>query len=383
MPAMPDVEKISPGVVVMSNKKLVILGIVAVVMVIWAGLLLRISTKHPSGPSAGPSYLIQGLSTDQIASVLLGTGDNQIILTRKGNRFVVANKDDYPAMSTEINGVIAACLDIKTAEFVTAATANHADLGVTETNAAHVVKLFGADQKPLIGVLISPADPKRGVSYVRLISSNDVYLTIDRPWPPGFSAMDFIDKTLISLGRSKMKNVTVTLPDESYTLKTEGADSVVTLENMPAGKKFKDTEYETVFSSLTKVSFNDVTKENSDTADLKFDSKYVCRIDDSTVYTFDIAKSDDKTYARCSAMYTDKTLVTKDREVESEEELKKKEAKLLARDSAKKFSEKHAGWIYQIPQDKANSMTKKRDDLLDDVESEKDSEQSDDRDDDA
>jgi hypothetical protein len=352
----------------MSNKKLVILGIVAVVMVIWAGLLLRISTNQPSGPSTGPSYLIQGLSTDQIASVVLGTGDDQIILTRKGNRFVVANKDDYPAMSTEINGVIAACLDIKTAEFVTATAANHTDLGVTEAGAAHVVKLFGADQKPLTGVLISPADPERRVSYVRLISSNDVYVTLDRPWPPEFSAMDFIDKTLISLGRSKIKSVTVTSPDQSYTLKTEGDDSVVTLENMPAGKIFKDTEYETVFSVLTKVSFNDVTKENSDTTDLKFDSKYVCRVDDSTVYTFDIAKSEDKAYARCSAMYTDKTLVTKDREVESEEELKKKEAKLLARDNAKKFSEKHSGWIYQIQQDKANSMTKKLDDLLQDIE---------------
>ncbi len=361
----------------MSNKKLVILGIVAVVMVIWAGLLLHISTKQPSGPSTGPSYLIQGLSTDQIASVVLGTGDSQIILTRQGNRFVVANKDDYPAMSTEINGVIAACLDIKTAEFVTAAAANHTDLGVTEATAAHVVKLFGADQKPLIGALISHPDPERGVSYVRLISSNDVYLTLDRPWPPGFSAMDFINKTLISLGRSKMKSVTVTSPDESYTLKTEGDDSVVTLENMPPDKKFKDTEYETVFSSLTKVSFNDVTKENSDTADLKFDSKYVCRIDDSTVYTFDIAKSDDKTYVRCSAMYTDKTLVTKKPGVESEEELKKKEAKLLARDNAKKFSEKHSGWIYQIPQDKASSMTKKLDDLLEDK---NDTEESDEED---
>jgi hypothetical protein len=350
----------------MSNKKLVILGIVAIVMVIWAGLLLRISTTHPSSPSTGPSYLIQGLSTDQITSVVLGTGDNQIILTRKGNRFVVANKDDYPAMSTEINGVIAACLDIKTAEFVTAAAANHADLGVTEATAAHVVKLFGADQKPLTGVLISPPDPERSVFYVRLISSNDVYLTLDRPWPPAFSAMDFIDKALVSLDRSKIKSVTVTAPDQNYTLKTEGDGSVVTLENMPSDKIFKGTEYETVFSVLTNMSINDVTKENADTADLKFDSKYVCRIDDSTVYTFDIAKKDDKTYARCSAMYTDKTLVTKDKSVESEEELKKKEAKLLARDNAKKFSEKHSGWIYQIPQDKASSMTKKHDDLFED-----------------
>jgi hypothetical protein len=65
-------------------------------------------------------------------------------------------------------------------------------------------------------------------------------------------------------------------------------------------------------------------------------------------------------------MFTDKTLVTKERGVESEEELKKKEAKLLAKDSTRTFSEKHAGWIYEIQQDKGNSMTKKLDDLLED-----------------
>ncbi len=350
----------------MNNKKLVILGIVAVVMVVLAGLQLKINSLDPSGPSKGPSYLLQGLNTDQIASFILATGNDQIMLTRSNKHFVVTNKDDYPAMSAQINGVIAASLDIKTAEFVTDRPENHKDLGVTEAAAAHVVKFFDADKKLLTGLLISKPDKTKGSSFVRLISSNDVYLTIDRPWPATFAAMDFIDKTLLSLPRSKITNVTVTSPDQTYTLKAEGSGTDVVLENMPQGKQFKGTDYETVFSDLTKLSFDDVTKENSDTTKMKFDSKYICTIEDSTVYTFEIAKSDDKTYARCSAMYTDRTLVTKKQEVESEEELKKKEAILMARDNARKFSEKHADWIYQIPQFKGDTMTKKLEDLLED-----------------
>lgn len=360
----------------MSNKKLVILGIVAVVMVVWAGAQLRVSTRRSFVPS-GPSYLIQGLDTDKIASIVLGTAGDQVILTRKGNRFVVANKDDYPARINEINGVIAACLDVKTAELVTSNPANHADLGVTEEKARHVVKLFGKDAGPITGVIISPAEAAKGGAYVRLISSNDVYFTLESRWPSRFSDMDFIDKELVSVDRDKITSVTVTSPDESYTLKKKGTDRVINLEDMPAGKKLKDDDYERVFYVLTSLYFNDVKKEASGASKLKFAGTYICRLADSTVYTFAIAKQDDKTYIKCDAMFTDKTLVTKERGVESEEELKKKEAKLLAKDSTRTFSEKHAGWIYEIAQGQADNMTKKLDDLLDDIEAEKDSEESD------
>jgi len=352
----------------MSNKKLTILGITAIVMVALAGVQMRLSNTHSSVSISGPSYLLQGLDTNRIASIVLGKADDQVILTRSGSRFVVENKDDYPAKTTEINGLIAACLDIKTAELVTANPANHADLGVTETTAAHGVKLFGADNKPITGLLISAPNKDKDGSYVRLLSSNDVYLTIDRSWPSRFSTMDFIDTTLLSIDRDKITSVTITSPDETYTLKAEGTDSIITLENMPAGKKLKDTEYESVFSIITNLTFDDVKKEASDTSDLKFDSTCICRLDDSTVYTLAVAEQNDKTYIKCEAMFTDQTLVTKERQVESEEELKKKEAILLARNDARKFSEKHAGWIYQIPKYKADNIKKKLDDLLEDVE---------------
>jgi hypothetical protein len=360
----------------MSNKKLVVLGIIAIVMVVLAGAQLRVSTRQSFVPS-GPSYLIQGLDTNEIGSIVLGTAGDQIILTRKGNRFVVANKNDYPAKINEINGVIAACLDMKTAELVTSNPANHADLGVTEEKARHVVKFFGKDAGPITGVIISPAEAAKGGAYVRLISSNDVYFTLESRWPSRFSDMDFIDKELGSVDRDKITSVTVTSPDESYTLKKKGTDGVITLENMPPGKKFKDNDYERVFYMLTSLYFNDVKKETWDASKLKFSGTYICRLADSTVYTFAIAKQDDKTYIKCDALFTDKTLVTKDRGVESEEELKKKEAKLLAKDSTRTFSEKHAGWIYQIPKHNAEDITKKLDDLLDDIEAEKDSEESD------
>ncbi|MHC4511801.1 MAG: hypothetical protein ACYTAO_23100 [Planctomycetota bacterium] len=101
---------------------------------------------------------------------------------------------------------------------------------------------------------------------------------------------------------------------------------------------------------------------------MKFEKQYVCRLKDSTVYTLDVAQKDDKTYAACKAEYTDTTQVTKGSDVESEEELKAKEAKLLARDKAQKFTADHQAWVYEIADWKAKNLTKELSDLIEDEE---------------
>ena len=104
-----------------------------------------------------------------------------------------------------------------------------------------------------------------------------------------------------------------------------------------------------------------------------FDRQYMCRLKDSTVYALRIAQKDGKTYVTCVAEYTDtapveKTPVNQGGKVESDEELKEKEAKLLARDNAKKFTTDHQGWAYQIADWKAKNLTKKLGDLLENEE---------------
>ena len=96
------------------------------------------------------TYLIQGLDPDQIAKITIAGGGEEVVLVRRGNNFVVANKDNYPAMASEINKLITTCLDIQTSEMYTDNPANFKDLGVTEENARLVVKFFkstGDDKK--------------------------------------------------------------------------------------------------------------------------------------------------------------------------------------------------------------------------------------------
>jgi len=359
----------------MSNKKLTILGIVAVLMVFWAVMQSRISNRTGIEP-AGPTYLIQGLDPAVVNSIVIGTGEDAFTLKRQKGGFVVADKDNYPAKTGEINDLISKCLEIQTSEVVTDNPENHEDLEVTEEKARSVVKFMKADPNSslLTGVVIGKTKELGQGSYVRMLSrdtavSNKVYVTSNAPWFGG-GAMNYVDQELIDTKREDIESVTVTSQDGPYTLRTKEDSQDIILDNIPAGKKLKSSDAQSVFTALTSLRFDDVKKLSSEMA---FERQYMCRLKDSTVYALRIAQQDDKTYISCVADFTDKTPVEKASidqggEVESEEELKKKEAKLLARDNAVKFTTKHNGWVYEIAEWKAKNLTKELDDLLEDEE---------------
>ena len=359
----------------MSNKNLTILGVVAVVMVLWAMVQSRISNRPGAEPDR-PVYLIQGLDPARVDSIVIGTGDAAFTLKRRNNDFVVVDKDNYPAKTGEINSLITKCLEIQASEFVTDNPSNHEDLEVTEEKARSVVKFMKADPNSslLTGVIIGKTKELGQGSYVRMLSSdsalsNKVYVTSNAPWFGG-GAVDYINKELIAEKREDIESVTVSSLNGPYTLKTKEGSQDIILDNIPAGKKLKSSDAQSVFTALTSLRFEDVNKISSD---MVFDKQYMCRLKDSTVYALRIAQKDDKTYVSCAAEFTDKTPVEKASinqggQVESEEELKKKEAKLLARDKATKFMTEHQGWVYEIADWKAKNLTTELADLLEDEE---------------
>lgn len=359
----------------MSNKKLTVLGIVAVLMVVWAAAQSRISNRSRISPGE-LVYLIQGLDPDDVGSIILNVGDDAVTLKRRGRQFVVASKDNYPAKAKEVSSLISKCLEIQTSEFITDAPANHEDLEVTEDKARSVVKFMTPEPNSVLiaGVAVGKTREHGQGSYVRLLSndsslSNKVHGASSTPWF-GSGAMNYVEQELISVKRDDIESVTVSSPSGQYTLRTKDGSQDIVLENIPAGKKLKSSDAQSVFTALTSLRFDDVMKKPSG---LTFEKQYICRLKDSTVYTISIARKDDKTYALCAVEFTDTTPVEKKSlqqggEVESEEELKKKEAILLARDEAVKFSAEHQGWLYEIADWKAKNLTKELLDLVEDEE---------------
>ncbi|RKY07660.1 MAG: hypothetical protein DRP66_06220 [Planctomycetota bacterium] len=354
----------------MSNKKLTILAVVAAVMVVLAVVTSQLNTPGPA-PSYRNVNLIQGFDTGRIATVILKSKDEETKITKDANgRFVVANKDNYPALVNEINGLVAEILDIKTVDLITDDPKNHTDLGVSEDNARYIVKFLDSEAKPIEGfggIIISESDPEKQGVYVRLLGENKVYLIDGSPWPR-MSGLDYIDKRLTSVEADRIKSVKVTYPGGGYTLaKKDDSEDILLEGGVGEGKKFKGGDYKQVFKALTDMQFTDVQKA-SKAEDLNFDSTYTCTLADSTVYTLRIAVKDDKTFIKADAEFTgDKGVTVKRDGSESDEELKEKEAKLLAIEAAQKFRNRHTGWVYEIASWKANNLKKKLDDLLEDI----------------
>lgn len=352
----------------MSDKKLTVLGIVAVFMVLWAVVQSRVSNR-PAPQRDAPVYLIQGLEPSGIGSIILGAGEDAVTLRRQESGFVVINKDNYPAKTGQINDLISKCLDIQTSEFVTDNPRNHEDLEVSEDKARTVIKFMTPEPNSTIlaGIVVGKSTELGQGTYVRLLSkdsavSNKVYVTSSAPW---FStgAMDYVEQELISVKSDNIESVAVTTADGAYTLKKAEGGTDIVMENVPSGKKLKSSDAQGVFTALTSLRCDDVMKKSSD---LTFDKQYICKLKDSTIYTLDISQKEDKTYVKVMSVFTDTTPVTKGSDVETEEELKAKEAKLLARDKADAFATAHQGWIYEIADWKAKNLTKSASDLVED-----------------
>lgn len=348
----------------MSNKNLGILAVVAAIMVLWAVVQSRLSNRS-SVELSGPSYLVQGLNPAEIGSIVVGHGDDAVTIQRQGQQFVVTNEANYPADPKRINDLITKCLDIKTLESYTSNPKNHEDLEVTEEKARNVVKFLKADGAVLTGVVIGKSLEGGQNSYVRLASQDTVYLAENAPYIRT-TPIEYVNQEISSVERSDVNSVTVRTPDGAYTLRANGLADGVAMANLPDGKKLKASDAKSVLGALDSLRFDDVNTPDS-AGDLNFDYRYVCRLKDSTEYRLQIARKDGKAYVTCEAEFTDKTPVTmKPGQVESEEELKKKEAKLQAQERAQRFTLRHKGWVYQIPEWKANYLTKRQADLLED-----------------
>jgi hypothetical protein len=298
----------------------------------------------------------------------VGKSKNPIKIARQEGKFVVANKSNYPADTKQINDLISKALDIKTGDLCTSDPKNHEDLQVTEDKAKSIVKFFKADGSLLAGVVVGQSKESAGQgTYVRLASSDDVYTTEENPWFHD-RAIDFVSQDLTSAKREDVNSVTVTTPEGTYALRSaKGSDNVL-LVNMPADKKLKDADAKSVFSALTGLRFEDVNTP-AQIQGLTFDHEYVCRMSDSTEYRLKLAQKGVRTYLQCEADYLDKTPVTLNpNQKDSQEELKKKEAKLLGKENALKFGLRHKGWIYEIADWKAKFLTMKQSALLEDKE---------------
>lgn len=353
----------------MTDRKLAILGVVAVLMAGWAVIQGRLSQNYqPDRIVISP--LIGGLDIESVQAIRVTSdkGAKTVDLKRQGGMFVIDQKDGYPADSKKVNDLISGCLDLRVSsgDKITSNADNHADLGVTPETARCRVEFLDAEGKPIVGMLVSEADAESNIAYTRLTTAGDVYKADDIPML-STSASEFLDTMLFEVSQDEITRVTVTDPNGgAYTLVRPDAEGgEIQLEAMPAGMQFEASTYRSVFNGLSYFRFEDVQSEQAAGA-RQFPWQYQAETKDSVVYTLHVAPGETDNFLKASAEYTGPEPSVQ-KQVESEEQLKEREARFLAKEKAEKFNRQHRGWVYRIPSYKAKDLTHGRDDLIEPV----------------
>ena len=344
-----------------SNKNLVILSAVTVVMVLIV-LALYSGSRAARQEFEPGSLLIQGAAPEKIQTISIVQGKETVTLKRQNEGFVVAERDDYPASLSRINELLLACLEIRCKSKVTDLKENYRELGVEEGADDAVVATFKDSAGKTLFSLVRGKNAEGGGAYVRLGDQSAVYASEASPAinaTPTF----FLDKKIFDVKADDIRRVEVQTGKDSYALARD-EKGVVTLEKVPEGARAKSSLCDAVATALAGLEFSDVSPAGK--MPLEWDTTYTCQLASNLVYTVKLAKKGDQYYAKFSASAPNVESVQITR-TESEQELKKKDALLQAVEKARDFTPRCAPWVYELPDWTAEKMCHPLSDLIEDI----------------
>ncbi|MDK1030846.1 MAG: peptidylprolyl isomerase [Planctomycetia bacterium] len=349
----------------MTNRQAAIVAIVAAVLLVITILLYSLGGPPSIEASIG-AVLIQGLAPEAIHKIVIKTQYDSATLVSESGGFVVAEKDNYPASVKQINDLLFKCLEIRTKEKISEVAANHAEFGVVEGEKGAVsIAFLDAEGKLLIGFVKGKAVDGSAGSYVRLLGKDAVFTTESALWLET-NPLDYIDEKLISVTKDELASVEVRAGETAYTI-SRGDDGKVALQKVPKGKRAKQDDVDDVFRALVGLDMADVLPADGKAAlAFKWDASYTAHLKSGLSYTLQLARDDEKHYARLSARGPkDETINVLP--TDSQDELKKKEAVIRAIETARTFAPRHAAWVYEIPVFSADSLRRPFSDLFEDV----------------
>jgi peptidyl-prolyl cis-trans isomerase C len=351
----------------MSNTKLTVLGAIAAVLVVWSIILS--STKPGSAIAFVKGRdLLPPYDRDRIARIEIEKEGKKVTMNKLDTGgFVVTSRLSYPADTSKIFGLIANLESIKCQAEISTSKDAFGDLGVDGGKESTVIRLFDHDGKEIVGVVAGKNDDTLRGDYVRLTAEDKVYASTE---PLSFDTedLDYLNKRILKVDEKDIAKVQVKGKDRKPYVVESPKEGETKLLDIPAGKRGKNYDYQSVFRAATDLSFEDF-KPESEMGDLAFDTTYTVTKRFQPSYDFFIAKKDDKYWLKCKAVYRgpDWKKVISIKGDESKEDTERKDKLIESRKEVDRFNSRHQSWVYQIPSWTAQNMTKKFDELVEEV----------------
>src|SRR5262245_52531844 len=363
----------------MTPKSFVYLAVATVATVLLAVVSFAANNRWSTGQAAGAKLVPRLADTIRdVAEVEIRQGDNAVVLERTGGSWAIKTRAGYPVDTPKVRTLLVSLGEAELVESKTRKAERHAALELedpAEKGAkSRLVRLTDANGKAIAEVVIGKkrlegyGTGRQGGTYVRKQGEVQTWLAnveIDAP----VAVKDWAKTSVLNLDTAKISRIAVEVPGEQ-ALKIERAaapakdakeaknskDAKDTKEAKtpaepgklqfvgfpPEGKKLKDAEAaETLARAIGSIDMEDVRKLDAPVAGNGV-SVVKVEVAEGPTATLRLRKDGDQHWLSVSAT--------------GEGDAKK---------AAEEITGRTQGWEFKIPAFKAESILKKRADLLD------------------
>ncbi len=329
----------------MSSRALSMLAGIAVIMLVFSYV---VAGDQPTVQFAFVSgrNLIPDIDTDRV-HVIEGEGwGMKTRLARQGDRFVVANRNNYPASTKAFNALMRACLKVRCDEEITENPERHADLNVNwPSGRAHRVRFLDLDGGELVGLIVSNViEGKVQGNHVRLTGSDTVYRT-DNNININSDPLNYLDKQLIPAAAVDIARVELN-HDDHFAIEQDAAGKH-SLTDIPANMEPLGKSYFNILMRAPMIAFEDFLPV-SEKQSLDFDKTFVVEMRSKIRYLLRIAEEGEKFWVVARAEYFGPPKPVLDRNNASIEQIREVAGYKKAFEGAMAYNRRHSGRVYEV-----------------------------------
>jgi len=376
------------------NRKQLFILLVLVAVLGGAGLMLfkKQAASWASGGGGAGGKLLAGLPVNDVTSLVIRQGANELHLVKKDDLWCVRERSDYPANFTMVSEFVLKAADLKA---VQTEQIGASQLGRVEllppgpgSNTATLVEFRDKSDKVIKGLLLGKKQMKEAPQrspmdqfgdgggypvgrFVMVAGTSGSVAVISDPLANIESKADqWLNKDFFKVEKAKAVSVTFPETTNSWALTRETETGEWKLTDTKTEEKLDNSKASTATGGLGWPSFNDVLPADTAPASVGLDKPTVATVQTFDGFTYILkigAKANDAQHMTLtvSAELPAERTPGKDEKPEDKEKLdkefKEKHTKLADKLAAEKKLE---GWVYRVSGWTFDSLLKHRADLM-------------------
>lgn len=354
----------------MKKNTLTILFVFIIILIVLSAIL-NSGSKRNEDSRAGSVFLAtlyEKINDINKINIVRASGNIEIVKTDK--HWVLPAKENYPANLTQIRKILLNLAQLKIIEAKTKKEKNYEKLGVQKNkrdskpvNVQSTIITLSTNTETLINIIIGNKKPGhtpggKNLYYVRLSNNNQVWLVSGNINLPENN--DFMNTELLNIESSRIQSIIINHPKSPQVniSKKAQSDTEFMLTSLTENKQLNPGALNSIASVISNLNFSDVTvMTNSDKSNKHTTATFT--LFNGLAVNINVRKDNAKYYLWIEASSTiPMSTSLKQKDVENTS----KQAN--AKDEAATINSMHKNWLYNIPENIGETLTKQIKDLV-------------------